>query len=117
MIAHLQIVHSAPEFFAHSGHAAVERGEGFGCFCAECDRELSAPFGFEGRLIWCLYCGMEKGYVVAIENPFGHHRWTFGVSREEAAEEREWIKGGPDHFEKMAEARARKIGHVINLFG
>lgn len=99
-------VHSAPEFFAHSGDAPATRGEGFDCFCARCRREISAPFGFERQVIWCLYCGMDEGLVVAIDCPHPSHHWTFGVTRQEAAEELEWLKRGSDYFEKMAERRA-----------
>lgn len=113
----MKLIHSAPEFFAHGGRSAAKRREGFGCFCAECGREVSAPFGYERRLVWCLYCGMEKGHVLAIDCPFGHHQYTFGITREEVVEEREWLKVGADHFERMAEQRARRLGHVIDLFG
>jgi len=113
----MRLVHSTPEFFAHAGDAPVRRGEGFGCICGNCEREISAPFGFERQLIWCLYCGMDKGYVVAIETPWGYHRYSFGITREEAAEERAWIAVGHEHFEKMSERRAAQLGRVIGQVG
>ena len=61
----LRLVSSAPDFFAHAGDAPVRRGEGFGCHCARCGRTISAPFGYERKLVWCLYCGMDEGYVPA----------------------------------------------------
>lgn len=112
----MRIVHSAPEFFAHQGDAPVKHGEAFGCRCARCAREVSAPFGFERQVIWCLYCGIDEGLVVAVDNPFSAHRWTFGVTREEAGEERQWIDRGADYFHRMTERRARELGRVLDIF-
>jgi len=109
----LRLVSSAPDFFAHAGDAPVRRGEGFGCHCARCGRTISAPFGYERKLVWCLYCGMDEGYVPAVDSPWCH-RWTFGITREEALEDREWIAKGC--FEEQAEARARRDGRIIDLF-
>ena len=113
----MRLVHSTPEFFAHAGDAPVKSGEGFGCVCGECNREISAPFGFERQLIWCLYCGMDKGYVVPIDSPWSHHKYSFGITRDEAVEESAWLALGPGSFEKMSERRARQLGHIIELFG
>lgn len=55
----IRLISSMPDFFAHNGKAAVNRGEAFGCSCARCARSVSAPFGYERGLIWCLYCGMD----------------------------------------------------------
>ncbi len=112
----MRLAHSAPEFFAHSGDAAVRVGEGFGCTCGHCGREISAPFGFERQLIWCLYCGMEHGYIVEIDSPPGYHRYSFGVTREEALEEQTWIATGTGVFEKMTERRARNLGGIVDMF-
>ncbi len=82
----LKLISSSPDFYAHGGDAAVLLGEGFGCLCAKCKRDIAAPFGFEGMVIWCLYCGIDEGHIPAVESPWGHHRFTFGVTREEALE-------------------------------
>lgn len=108
----LTIVASMPDFFAHAGHGAVRRGEAFGCCCGRCGRAVSAPFGFEKALIWCLYCGMDAGHVPAIDSPWSH-RWSFGVTREECIEDRQALDRG--EFDAMAEARARRQGRVIDL--
>ncbi|WP_353392428.1 hypothetical protein [Brucella sp. NBRC 14130] len=50
----------------------------------------------------------------AVDSPWGLHKWTFGVTREEASEEREWLAEGC--FDEMAEERARRYGHVLDLF-
>lgn len=110
----LKLVSSLPDFYAHSGDAAVSRGEGFGCSCAKCGRNVTAPFGFERTVVWCLYCGIEEGRVPAVDSPWGLHKWTFGVTREEASEEHEWLAAG--RFDEMAEERARRYGHVLDLF-
>lgn len=93
-----------PEFFAHAGDAAVRRGEGFGCFCGRCSRTISAPFGFEGQLIWCLYCGIDASHVPAIDTPW-RHRWSFGVTRAECLDDRAALERGD--WDATAEGRAR----------
>lgn len=111
----LRLVHSRPDFFGINGDLAVRTGEGFGCTCAECGRAISAPFGYERKLIWCLYCGMGRGHVPLVEPVLGH-RFAFGVTGEEAAEERRWLLECPDNFEARCEARARKQGRVLDMF-
>ncbi|HEU4683679.1 MAG TPA: hypothetical protein VFS39_04185, partial [Nitrospira sp.] len=91
----------------------VRRGEAIGCACGRCGREVSAPFGYERSLVWCLYCGIDAGHVPGIETPWGH-RWSFGVTREECAEDKEALERGG--WDAMAEARARREGRVIDLF-
>ena len=109
----LTLATSVPDFFAHAGDGPVRRGEAFGCWCARCGRAVSAPFGFEKALIWCLYCGMEAGHVPAIDTPWGH-RWTFGVTRQECFEDRRALERGD--FDATAEARTRQEGRVIDLW-
>ncbi|MFG1270775.1 hypothetical protein V5F40_22755 [Xanthobacter sp. DSM 14520] len=103
----LKLASSMPEFYAIAGRDAARRGDGFGCLCAKCGREIAAPFGFERQLIWCLYCGLEAGYLVEIERPIGCHRWTFGITRAEAVEERSALERG--EFEDAIERRARRL--------
>lgn len=112
MSAAVRIIASVPEFFGHAGDAAVRDRAGFGCYCANCRRAVSAPFGYEGTLIWCLYCGVEAGYVPAVDSPWGH-RFTFGVTREECIEDRLALDRG--EHEATAEARARREGRVLDI--
>lgn len=109
----LRLVVSTPDFFAFAGDAEVRTRKSFGCACGRCGRKVSAPFGFERSLIWCIYCGMEAGYVPMVENPWGH-RWSCGVTREECVEDRAALSRG--EFETMAEARARRQGRILELF-
>lgn len=112
----LRIVSSRPDFFAINGNLAVREGAGFGCYCAQCGRAVSAPFGYEKRLIWCLYCGLEEGYVPEIESPFPH-RYTFGVTIEECIEDKQALqRGGIDALDAAQEARARRYGKIVDLF-
>lgn len=110
----MKIVASTPDFYAHDGNAAVERGEGFGCDCARCGRKVAAPFEYQGKLIWCLYCGMEAGHVPLVESEWSH-RWTFGVTREECIEDRKALERG--EYDEMARARADRYGRVIDFLG
>lgn len=103
----LKLASSVPEFYAASGRDAVRRGEGFGCLCAKCRIEITAPFGFERRVIWCLYCGLEEGQLVEIDRPIACHRWTFGITREEAIQERAAFERG--EFDEAMERRAREL--------
>ncbi len=109
----LKLASSVPEFFAFSGKDPVKRGEAFGCNCAKCNREISAPFEFQGQLIWCLYCGMEAGHVPIVEHPHSH-KWSFGVTREECVEDIKALAEG--NFEEMAAERARRGGRLIDPF-
>lgn len=113
----MKLVASVPDFFAHSGDAAVIDGEGFGCTCGRCGMGISAPFGFEGKLIWCLYCGIDAGMVAAIDSPWPAHRYSFGVTLAESREELAVLdRGGGDAFDKLMERRARKLGRVLTMW-
>lgn len=109
----LRLVHSAPEFFSFSGRAPVKRGEAFGCICARCEREISAPFGFDGMLVWCLYCGMDAGFVPMIEQPFSHE-YLFGITRQECLADHAALARGDD-FDDHCLARARRLNRVVDL--
>lgn len=112
----LKIVASRPDFFGINGDLAVREGAGFGCSCARCGRDISAPFGYERRLIWCLYCGLEEGHVPGIESPFPH-RFTFGVTIEECIEDKQALnRGGIAALDAVQEARARRHGKILDLF-
>lgn len=110
----LRLVHSMPDFFSFGGEFTIKNGVAFGCLCGKCERAIAAPFGYEGKLIWCLYCGMEEGFVPAVEQPFAHE-YLFGVTREECLEDQAALARGD--FEQHCERRARRLGRVIDLFG
>lgn len=103
---------SRPDFFAHGGRDAVARGEGFGCDCEVCGRQVSAPHEFQGGLIWCLYCGMSEGAVPLLEHPWGH-KYSFGITGVENAQDIIALEAGL--HDEMAEDRARKNGQVYDL--
>lgn len=109
----LRIVSSHPDFFGHDGRTAVSDGEAFGCNCAKCGREVSAPFGYEGKLIWCLYCGMDGGFVPAVESPWPS-LFSFGVTRDECIEDHAALARGD--FDDTREQRAIAAGKVIAVF-
>jgi hypothetical protein len=111
----LRLISISPDFFAQSGRGAILERIGFGCCCGKCNRAISAPFGYEKKLVWCLYCGMEEGYVPMVETCWGH-RYTFGVTREECLEEFAWLERGAEYFHQQVEARTRRYGQVIDLF-
>lgn len=99
-----------PEFFALSGAGAVDSGEGFGCECAVCGRSISAPHRFQGRVVWCLYCGLERGLVPLVEVP-GGLEFTSGVTREEAAS----IGENATRLDEWAIERDRAHGRLIDI--
>jgi hypothetical protein len=96
----------APAFFAHSGRAAYEEGDGYVTACAICQREVTAPLTMQGSVIWCLYCGMERGQVPEIE--VWACEFSFGITAGECAEIRQFPKDRDidDLFWKWAERNA-----------
>lgn len=110
----LAIVASFPDWFGILGREPVKRGEGFGCTCAKCGLEITAPWGFERRLLWCLYCGMDAGFVPEIISPYPH-QYCFGVTDDECREDTRALDRGWEAFEAMAEARARRRGQIIYM--
>lgn len=109
----LRLAAEVPDFFAINGDLAVRLGQGFGCECANCGRKISAPHGYERKLVWCLYCGMKEGHVPMIEPAWGF-RWQFGVTREECVEDRASLERGSLYED--TEARARREGRVLDIF-
>lgn len=109
----LALVSSVPDFFAHQGRQPVRFGIGFGCNCARCGREVSAPFGYERALIWCLYCGMDEGHVPLVELPFGS-KHGFGLTRDECIEIEASLERGD--CDEAAERRARREGRIVDFF-
>ena len=106
----LKLVHSTPEFFAHRGVDAVDRGEGFGCSCAECGLEIAAPWTMRDKLIWCLYCGMEKGHVPMIEIPFGT-KYSFGLTLDECR-----AIAATNDLDQLFETWAEQHGKFVRVF-
>lgn len=110
----LRIVSVFPDFFAHQGTWAVDEGLGFGCDCARCGRAVSAPFEFQGSLIWCLYCGLEVGHVPELDVPFGH-KYDFGVTRQECIEDAHAADHGD--LDALILRRARQYGQLLGGIG
>lgn len=51
----------------HARHA-VEAGEGVhGARCCYCDREVAAPDEAKGKHVACIYCGLDRDEIPAIE--------------------------------------------------
>ena len=100
-----------PAFFAHSGTTPVDCGEGYGCNCAVCDRKISAPHQYQGAVIWCLYCGMERGRVPMIEIPCASTRYTFGITADECATIRRKL-GNPNALDQLF-ARWAKVNRKV----
>lgn len=38
-----------------------------GAACWFCDREVAAPEQARGKVVACIYCGLERGFIPAIE--------------------------------------------------
>ncbi len=109
-IAHLK---SAPAFFAFSGRAAFEAGEGYVTNCVICQREVTAPLSMQGATIWCLYCGMERGHVPMIE--IWGCEFTFGITAAECSE----IRRFPKHrnIDDLFYKWARRNGLILFSIG
>jgi len=80
---------SAPAFFAFSLAGSIDRiasGEAYGCTCAHCGRKIAAPMSMQRQTIWCLYCGLERGFLpnmeIAPDNEFEFP--FFGLTASEA---------------------------------
>lgn len=65
---------AAPVPFAHChqwglrGHANEPE---HGARCCHCDREVAAPESARGKLVACIYCGMDRGEIPCEEiEPF-----------------------------------------------
>lgn len=42
-----------------------------GARCCWCDREVAVPAEAKGKYVACIYCGLDRGHVPAIDEPFG----------------------------------------------
>lgn len=40
-----------------------------GAWCFKCDMEIAAPEEARGKRVACIYCGMDEGWIPAIEIP------------------------------------------------
>ena len=79
--------------------------------CGKGKREIPGPFGYEGKLIWCLYCGMEAGFVPMVELP-GGCEFGCGITREECL----MIEQNIDRLDEWAREREYELGHVLFEF-
>ena len=63
-MADVSSIPSAPAFFAMAGSIEfLSSGEAYGCTCAHCSRRIAAPMSMQRQTIWCLYCGLERGFL------------------------------------------------------
>ena len=47
------------------------KGEIHGARCCFCDREVAATKDEKGKTVACIYCGLERGFLPAVEiEPF-----------------------------------------------
>lgn len=44
-------------------------GQWLGARCCYCDREIAAPVSAKGRHVACIYCGLDRGEILAIDVP------------------------------------------------
>lgn len=68
----LQILPPAP--FCHCmpwrlRDAMAKDGPWHGARCCHCDREVAAPEAARGKHVACIYCGLDRGEIPAIEVP------------------------------------------------
>lgn len=47
----------------------TEEGPHHGARCCYCDREVAAPEVARGKHVACIYCGLDRGEIPAIEIP------------------------------------------------
>jgi hypothetical protein len=104
-----------PAFYARSGKHYLDEGTGFATSCRRCKRDIAAPHKFQGRIIWCLYCGMAEDHVPMIEVPFGLE-YANGITAEECAAIDRALNSGED-IDKWFERRARKLGQIWGRIG
>lgn len=76
---------SSPAFFAmRNSLDYIASGKAYGCTCAICGRKIAAPITMQKCVVWCLYCGMERGFVRMVEVPPGYNLFPFGATAQEA---------------------------------
>ena len=74
----------SPAFFALLGDCCLRDGTGFGCYCARCNRAVSAPHEYQGRVVWCIYCALDAGHLPAVEIEDWPGASPYGLSPDEA---------------------------------
>lgn len=47
----------------------ADHGPVHGAACCFCDRAVAAPEIARGKTVACIYCGMDRGFIPAIEVP------------------------------------------------
>lgn len=109
-------LNSNPVFFGIQGITAFEHGEGFVTECRICRRTCCAPHRFQRQVVWCLYCGMERGHVPMVEVPIGANEFSFGITKEECDMIHGWIADPCVDLDSMLMRKARRHGHVLDFF-
>ena len=94
-----------PQFFANNSLGSIMAGGGFGCSCKICGRKIAAPHKFQGAVVWCLYCGMERGFVPLVEIP-GGLEYSNGITREEC----DMVSANVARLDEWAMDRAHDLG-------
>ena len=106
---------NAPAFYSINRFTPIAEGY-FGCECACCGRQIQAPHRFQRQVIWCLYCGMERGRVPMVEVRFGFV-YDLGITADEAQQiEAECARPGGD-VDAWCVRRAKALGQVWGSIG
>lgn len=63
----LRLVPPSPVLFCPPWHGCMEAVPVHGARCCWCPREVAAPEKARGLTVACIYCGMERGLLPAVE--------------------------------------------------
>ncbi len=71
MTGKLSILPPSPVHCCMPWHARWMEGEVYGAMCCFCDRSIAAPGWTKGKHVACIYCGLDRGLIPAIDVPIG----------------------------------------------
>lgn len=109
----LTLAVSHPAWFGIATLQDADKHEAQACTCAKCGREnVPTPNEFVHEIVWCLYCGMEHGYVPMVEMQGTHHKRTYGMTLEEVRADTKALDEG--RFDEHCDAMARKYNRVFD---
>jgi hypothetical protein len=63
----IRILPPAPAHFCPAWHARAGLHRFYGATCCFCERDVAAPEA--NKTVACIYCGLDRGLVPAIEVP------------------------------------------------
>lgn len=63
----LKLVPPSPAIFCPAWGGCMEVGPVHGARCCFCQREVAAPEKARGLNVGCIYCGLERGLIPAVE--------------------------------------------------